>query len=63
LEQNEEDLKKTKDKALLKMKEAQELMEKAQKMDKLIADKKRDMEKRLNKIKKEHFEFNLSKSS
>ena len=45
LEQNEEDLKKTKDKALLKMKEAQELMEKAQKMDKLIADKKKDMEK------------------
>ena len=45
MEQNEEDLKKTKDKALLKMKEAQELMEKAQKMVKLIADKKKDMEK------------------
>ena len=27
------------------MKEAQELMEKDQKMDKLIADKKKDMEK------------------
>ena len=34
------------------MKEAQELMEKAQKMDKLIADEKKDMEKRRNKIKK-----------
>ena len=52
LAQHEEDSKKTKEKALLKMKEAQELMERAQKMDKLIANKKQSIEEKKDKIKK-----------
>ena len=52
LAQHEEDSKKTKEKALLKMKEAQELMERAQKMNKLIANKKQSIKEKKDNINK-----------
>ena len=52
LKENQEELKLTQAKALLKMKEAQDLMEKAQKIDKIIANKKQDLEKKKVKWKR-----------
>ena len=43
------------------MKEAQELMERAQKMDKLIANKKQSIEEKRDKLKKKNG-FCMSKS-
>ena len=53
LKENELELKLTQANALLKMKEAQDLMERAQSMDKVITNKKKDIEKKKNR--KEHF--------
>ena len=43
------------------MKEAQELMERAQKMDKLIANKKQSIEEKKDKIKKRILDLHVKK--
>jgi len=49
--------------ALLKMKEAQDLMERAQSMDKVITNKKKDIENKKNKIEKSIFKSTCQKAA
>jgi len=63
LKENELELKLTQANALLKMKEAQDLMERAQSMDKVITNKKKDIENKKNKIEKSIFKSTCQKAA